>query len=223
MEYSILNRLDAIKDAISTLQNNRATHGAIDEKKLAELQPLLATLGAENTHNVSMFMHRYITRALDYLHAFYQLAEDAKIQSYTTPYLLAAANCFLDKHPAISTSVDPQTYLRRAYLSHRMLEELNDRVRTERGWSLAPTDTTYVNIIAHTLIGEETANLLDQTVLVQLEITNVSLGDAEKRVFQQNNVKALLENARRKGWGEAIERWPFLDEDMVDILEAGEN
>ncbi|ODS24011.1 hypothetical protein AB835_05660 [Candidatus Endobugula sertula] len=210
MESSLLVHVAKLADDIKAMQ---AASTESDSLYYAMLSS-----SPDDMHRLTAFIRRYIDSVPSYLQAFHELAEKSGIDIYTTPFIKAAIHCFLDNHIVISKLSGVHAYLCRAYLCHRMLEELNDRVRVERCWPLAPSDNTYVNIIVHTIIGDNDANQLDQTVLVRLETINTTLTAEEKDIFKQENTEKALAKLRQQGWSDTLHEWPVFTEDMAKIL-----
>ena len=88
----------------------------------------------------------------------------------------------------------------------------------ERRWPLVPIDNAHVNLIVHTLIGDEQANLLDQTILINMELIRSKLSEAEKNVFRQEEAQQQLARLCQQGWKATLEQWPFLSDDMTQTI-----
>jgi hypothetical protein len=101
-----------------------------------------------------------------------------------------------------------------------MLEELNDRVGLERGLPLSPADMSFTNIVAHTLIGDSDANLLDQTILIQLDIIIAERSVESSHCFEQNFVKQGTQQLKESNWVDVLGHWPLLGVDMTDCFYA---
>jgi hypothetical protein len=164
------------------------------------------------------FVQAYISSAPKFLTAYHALAETGGITDYTQAFFDTATQFFFNKHPICDATSGTHALLCKAYLFHRILEELNDRVELERQWALAPVDIVQTNLIAHTLIGDEQANLLDQTVLIHLEIINTQRTDTTTNIFKQTTTQTLTRQLKEKGWKDAYARWPFLKNDLSEIL-----
>jgi len=200
--------------------------------------PLLAVFFSETDHDLNLgtrnvyqqtvhFVREYIALAPDYFAALTALAEMDNIHQYTAPFLHDAVHFFVGNKgsqsprqnlEAISTSVTKttlQTLLSQAYSFNRMIEELNDRIALERQVPLAPMDLAYTNLIAHTIIGDEEANLLDQQVLIKLEVTSARLANEAELIFQNPTTLLLTEQRRNQGWQSVYERWPFFVKDIT--------
>jgi hypothetical protein len=188
------------------------------KQRASLLTDLLLLSNANEPSGLFDFVRLYIHCSASHLQAFHSLAKEAAIQDYTDPFLTVAYQFFFDKHPIIDALPRGQALLCKAYLFHRMLEELNDRVLVERKLLLAPIDTVHTNLIAHTLIGDEHANLLDQKVLIQLELISASFNHTEQRIFQRIEVKNLTAQQRKDGWQAVLQKWPFLSHDISAVL-----
>jgi len=182
---------------------------------ITERMPLLGAFfdgGGDVPLQTVRVVHAYIAAVPLYFTALSTLAEMDNISDYTHAFLMDAAHFFLGDEPNQQTVVD---LLRQAYLFHRMIEELNDRVALERQLPLAPIDLAYTNLVAHTIIGDDEANLLDQDVLIKLELTNVKLANTAEIIFQNPATKALTEQRRDSGWQDVYEKWPILAQDII--------
>lgn len=213
-----VNELQMYLDAqISHSENDRSLY-ALAEQQCHVLVALFAIPEQSAIQKAIAFSHRYIMSSTDYLTAYQTLAEESHISGYTRAFLYTAQQFFLCPHPITDATTGQHALLCKAYLFHRMLEELNDRVTLERQLPLVPTDIAHTNLVAHTLIGDEHANLLDQSVLIQLEIINNQQLDKASVIFQQTEAQAATMNLKNNGWDKAYNDWPFLKENMIDIF-----
>ena len=202
---------------INDAENDRTLHVLI-EHQLSVLVALF-TLPKQGAMQKALdFARHYITSSPRYLTAYQTLAEESDIHGYTRAYLYTAQQFFLDPHPIVDTTTGMHALLCKAYLFHRMLEELNDRVMLERQLPLAPVDAAHTNLVAHTLIGDEQANILDQSVLIQLEIISSQQTDKASVIFQQRSTQALTTALKENGWEKTYADWPLLKDDMIDIF-----
>lgn len=217
MDSTIFDKTRALREYLDTHLNK--VDAEINIRSLiAERTDLLGAFFNDTTdiyQRTIQFIRAYISIAPNYFEALSTLAEMDNIDEYTSPFLHDATNYFFDdaQNPANSLD-DIYSLLSKAYMFHRMIEELNDRVALERQLALAPIDMAYTNLIAHTIIGDEEANLLDQDVLIKLELTSVLLSEKTERIFQNPATKALTEQRRDCGWKNVYEKWPFLTEEI---------
>ena len=78
---------------------------------------------------------------------------------------LRVAEQFLLAPPANEDALAKlENLLSGAYLSHRLVEEINDRHSVRGARPLLPLDATLANLVAHQLLGESFANQLDAVV-----------------------------------------------------------
>lgn len=216
--YKNVNQLQSFIDThLIDVSNEDSIHELI-EQQLDTLMILMAMPEKEAQPHVLEFTKEYIASCPLFLEAYHTLAEATDIGDYTRAFLHTATAFFFDEHPVLSNLSGRHNLFCRAYLFHRMLEELNDRVALERDLPLSPADMSYTNLIAHTLISDNEANLLDQTVLIQLEIINVKQLDIGSDIFEQDSAKERTNKLKESGWGEVIEHWPFLTKDMADCF-----
>ncbi len=164
------------------------------------------------------FACRYIEIIPPYLEAFEALAKESGIATYTTPFFNEIHSFYDDRHPVADSVSGSHALLCRSYMAHRLLEELNDRVSIERQLALAPIEMGHTNLIVHTLIGDERANLLDQTVLIRLELINMKMAIQATETFAHTRVKAYVKQHQIEGWGQCLNQWPQLQEDLTRLL-----
>lgn len=215
------NSADELRSYLDLHLNSVEDNDAINVLIGQNIEPLLTLFKLpkkETLERVSIFIRHYISIAPDYLNAYQTLAKIGGIEEYTHAFIHAALQFFSSKHPVVDAAQGLSALLCKAYLFHRILEELNDRIELERQWALIPADIVQTNLIAHTLIGDEQANLLDQTVLIHLEIINTQRTAKAHRLFQQKDIIALTAQLKDKGWQETYSRWPFLKEDISEVF-----
>lgn len=126
-----------------------------------------------------------------YIHALPSLLADFRLTAkkagllVTVKPLLDAAYSFFELPPHKLHARSGLTALMvKAYLAHRLLEEVNDACLFHVGRSMIPIDMTLTNTIIHTLIGEPFANELDAMV-------NSAVGSMFEQ--QQDSGNALMQ------------------------------
>ncbi len=201
-------RLDAVED-------DRAINALMDEN-ITPLTRFFSLPKEEVVTRLYRFVRSYIALCPDYLQAYQSLSQMGGIEQYNQPFLACAVQFFFTPHPVIDSTEGVHQLFCQAYLFHRMLEELNDRIELERHLALSPSDLVQTNLVAHTLIGDEQANRLDQSVLIHLELINTERSAATQQLFQQTEVAKKTQQLRDKGWKNIYTRWPFLKEDMTE-------
>ena len=179
-------------------------HAAVS---IARESPKAALLG---------FVVDYVNAVPEHLQALYTLSHEAGIDAYTGPFLKLAVTYFLNPPDLLNAYDGLHAALCKAYLAHRLMEEVNDQVMNLGGAALAPMDMSTANLIALALIGDDFANQLDHLVLLTVETTA-----ADKTVFEQDNVRRFMEQRRFKGWDDVLKAWPCFTKDCGVDLQIG--
>lgn len=150
------------------------------------------------------FVERYISHVPDFAEAIQQIIQEAKIESEVQPILTVVANYFVAPPDLVKANSGLLALLDEAYLAHRLLEEINDRFMAQTGIPLTPMDNTMANLIAHELIGEPFANLLDQAVLFSAELL------LSENKMDSESIRQYIQQHKHRGWSDEIKRWPCL-------------
>lgn len=172
------------------------------------------TLPEENPHQALLeFVIRYIEHVPDFIEALVELTQDAGIYDYAKTFIAIAEDYFLKPRELMNERSGMQMLIDEAYLAHRLIEEINDRITLVCGIPLAPLDTTLSNIIVHDILGEEFANQLDLAVHYAIE----ALFNTDS-LLRDDNFKNYVNKHKYNGWDEVKKRWPCLAEDSAISL-----
>lgn len=172
------------------------------------------TLPEENPHQALLeFVIRYIEHVPDFIEALVELTQDAGIYDYAKTFIAIAEDYFLKPRELMNERSGMQLLIDEAYLAHRLIEEINDRITLVCGIPLAPLDTTLSNIIVHDILGEEFANQLDLAVHYAIE----ALFNTDS-LLRDDNFKNYVNKHKYNGWDEVKKRWPCLAEDSAISL-----
>ncbi len=166
------SKLSQIRTAIAeACRQESQTHEL--EIYLTSLAPRLhkaISLPQENSAAVLLrFVVRYIEHAPDFLATLAAAMERKGVLAYGTVFLEIATDFFLQPPEVVHHDGGLRALIDEAYLAHRLIEEINDRLLILCGVPLAPMDMTMANIIVHQLLGEEFANQLDLAVHYAVE------------------------------------------------------
>jgi len=172
------------------------------ERQLVEL-PRVITLPSDNpAEALREFAIDYIESVPRFITAVAIAAKEAGIEPYVEPFLDVATEYFLS---SVKRKEDRQGLVElmdRAYLSHRLIEEVNDQYILRAGIPLIPLDVTKANVIVHHLIGETLANSLDEVVEeTARQMTN------QDSVYGSEKFKEYVETRKGKGWEEVWSLW----------------
>lgn len=204
--------LNILKQTISEARDEERAQAKMlcfIEDNLASLHSSIAISAKSPSKALMNFIEDYVDSVPDHIQALHALAEEAKIGEYVQPFLDLACTYFINPPDLLAPFPGLQGLLRKAYLAHRLMEELNDQIMSlSGGAALAPMDMSMANIIGHALIGDELSNQLDHLVLLTVETTG-----ADKSIFEKRSVRKFLETRRLKGWQQVNERWPCFAKD----------
>lgn len=197
---------------INQAKNEELSSGSLAhfvQTKLSGLLDVLSISSSSPIKSIILFVEDYIDTVPEHLLALHEHSKEVRLHTYVQPFLEMCCTYFI-KPPSIIENVSGlEGLLDKAYMAHRVLEELNDQVMSlSGGVPLAPMDMSMANLIGHTLIGDELANQLDHLVLLTIETTKV-----DNTVFEDNKVKKQLEEHRLTGWAQVSERWPSFTKD----------
>ncbi|MCW8195542.1 hypothetical protein F6455_12155 [Proteobacteria bacterium 005FR1] len=155
------------------------------------------------------FIFRYIEHVPNFIDALRGLTREAGIYDYASIFLLQAEDFFLHPPAMVASRPGVDSLLHEAYLAHRLIEEVNDRVVARCGIPLAPMDMTRANLVVHQLIGEPFANDLDFVVLYSTE------SHINKEALMENEAfHRFVHERKARGWQTELNRWPCLAEDL---------
>jgi hypothetical protein len=183
------------------------------EKQVSNLHRAVCIDTVEPVDAFFNFTIAYIDSAYDYLDAIHSLAVESETTDYLKPFINLAFMFFTKPPELLLRYQGGQRLLYQAYLSNRLLEELNDQITNLIGVPLSPMDTSMDNIICHALIGDELANQLDHLVFLTLETT-----PSDKSVFKQPQTLKYLEQIRADDWRQVRRRWPCFTNDLSALL-----
>jgi len=155
------------------------------------------------------FVIRYIEHVPNVIDAVRELTQQAGIYDQVSKFLEMAEGFFTQPPKLITEREGLDALMDEAYLAHRLLEEINDRVLIRCGFPLTPMDMTRANIIVHQLIGEPFANRLDFMVLYAIEQYMDKSEPLDNPTLQR-----YIETHRKNGWETELKRWPCLAENL---------
>jgi hypothetical protein len=209
-------RILQIRESIAVARGTETENHTLEYYLMDRLPNLhhSITLPEADPHQALLeFVTRYIEHVPDFIEALTELTREAGIYEYAKTFITIAEDYFLKPPELVNDRSGMQVLIDEAYLAHRLIEEINDRITLACGIPLAPLDTTLSNIIMHDILGEEFANQLDLAVHYAIEAlfnTDSLLRDA--------NFKTYVRKHKQNGWDEVLKRWPCLAEDSAISL-----
>lgn len=160
------------------------------------------------TASLVKFVTTYISQVPDLLDAAGSVAREAGIEVCIQPFITLAADYFIKPEEVVCGHISLVELIDEAYLSHRLIEEMNDRFMAQAALPLVPIDMTMANLIIHNIIGEPFANELDEAVHFTLERTRV-----KEQAYSSEKFKAYIAcpgNRPQHHQGD----WPCLTEQL---------
>ena len=154
---------------------------------------------------LASFITQYIEHVPDFLEALTALMQETGIYEQGHVFLTIAEEFFISPPELISEHTGLIGLLDEAYLSHRMIEEVSDRIQLTCGTALCPMDMNLSNVIVHAILGEDFANQLDLAVHYAIEA-----------LFNNDPLKApqfctrLSSLQSSEYWQKTIAKWPSL-------------
>jgi len=155
------------------------------------------------------FIIRYIEHAPNFIDAISGMTRAAGIFEYSSIFLGMAEEFFVNPPAILQGKEGLSALMAEAYLAHRLIEEVNDRILGRCGIPLAPMDMTRSNLIVHELIGEPYANELDFIVFYATESHMSKESTMDNPAFRQ-----YIEEHKKHGWKAELDQWPCLAEDL---------
>lgn len=207
---------DVIRETIAIAKRLEAQNHALElylEGMLPRLHRAVQLPQQAPGKALLQFVVRYIEQVPELLDTLAALMHEATIYQSGRVFTDIAANFFLQPPELVREHSGLHALVDKAYLAHRMVEEVNDRLMLLYEVPLAPIDMTLANVIVHELLGEDFANQLDLAVHYAVEA-----------LFQpdpsQNSPASapFLEGRGTRLWRNTLEGWPRLAEDSAISL-----
>lgn len=159
------------------------------------------------------FVTSYIEHVPDFLEALTELMQTAKIYDHGKVFITIAEDFFLQPPEVTQQHTGLHSLIDEAYLAHRLMEEVNDRVLMACGVPLTPMDMTLSNIVVHDLLGEEYANQLDLAVHFAIEALFNS-----SNLMGSSVLADFVTQHNRADWDQLLKQWPCLAGDSAITL-----
>ena len=202
-----------IRESIAKAQRIEAKNHQLRDflqAKLPELHHAISFPNGNGLDALQQFVTHYIEHVPDFIEALTTLTKSAGVYQYAKAFLSIAEDYFFEPPELIQGHDGLLALINEAYLAHRLMEEVNDRVMMACGFPLAPMDMTLSNIIVHDILGDDFANQLDLAVHYSIESLFESDG-----FFRNAHFDDYLRSHHNDAWLNAIEEWPCLAGDSA--------
>jgi len=159
----------AVLEIIDQARRKEARSGAFLrqlKEKSSQLPASIVVEGYRPATCLFQFTVEYIELAPRLIECVDACAREAGKTGLFRPFLEAAIRFFTQPSVLLVKYDGLDGLLIRAYLCHRLLEEMHDNNRSIRAGDLIDPEATRANLLAHQLIGEPFANELDDAITV---------------------------------------------------------
>lgn len=168
---------------------------------------------AEPAKALLQFVLLYIEHVPDFLQALSEAMKEANIYSYGKVFIEIASDFFVKPPEVLESRKGLNALIDQAYLAHRLIEEVNDRLLFLCNTPLTPMDMTLSNIVIHDILGEQYANQLDLAVHYAIE----ALFDPEN-LKDDSDLAKFIKNHHGDGFEAAQSKWTCLAGDSCISL-----
>lgn len=210
--------LSQIRQSIALAQAHEAQTHALQaylKAALPRLHKAIELPSSDPCGALLNFVENYILQVPDVLEALVKTLQDTGTLSKCEVFVKIAEDFFLKPPEIAQHHTGLHALIDEAYLAHRLIEEVNDRLLLVSGRPLIPIDLTLANIVVHDLLGEDFANQLDMAVHYAIEAIFAS---------HTTDLADVFTNAGRapsESWAELFRRWPALAEPSNVQLKLG--
>lgn len=136
------------------------------KEKAAQLPCAIVVDRDHPATSLFQFAVEYIEMAPRLIECVDACAKEAGSAGLFQPFVDAATGYFTQPSVLLVRYDGLDGLLIRAYLCHRLMEEMHDNNRSIRAGELIDLEATRANLLAHELIGEPFANELDDAITV---------------------------------------------------------
>lgn len=202
--------LEDIRASIALARAQESQYGELRDHLAALAERLHRAIGLPEEQPVEallQFVVGYIEQVPENLEALDNLLEEAHLHQQGRVFINIAQDFFLKPPQMVKEHSGLRALIDQAYLAHRLLEELNDRLLMLGGAPLIPMDMTMANIVMHDILGETFANQLDLAVHYAIE----ALCDPQD-LAANRQLKNFLHKQKIVHWEDHLQRWPCLVE-----------
>ncbi len=205
MSFEVNLQIRASIDRARELETRTHSLKNYVESRLDGLHHSIKLPAQGQTEYLTDFLTRYIDHVPDFIEALVELAKSAGIYQFLKKLIDIAQSYFASPPELVSNHGGLHALIDEAYLAHRLMEEVNDRIMMNCGIPLVPMDMTLSNIVVHHLIGDEFANELDLAVHYSVEVFF-----EDDRIIKNAPFNDYIRLHKAEGWNDLLHEWPCL-------------
>ena len=159
------------------------------------------------------FVIKYIEHSPKFLSVMAKVSAEANMIGLTLPLIKVSEDFFLNPPEILGVETSLERLLESSYLTHRLIEEVNDRFQASTGKVLVPVDMITANLIVHNLIGEPFSNQLDKFCF---ELAKEIVPHSDAKTTRSS--KTLISEEQQIIWTKAWIHWSdLLEENHVAL------
>lgn len=174
------------------------------DERAASLPDSIVVSGPNPSTCLFQFAVEYIEMAPRLIDCVETCARDSGHVALFRPFIESAIRYFTRPSPLLAQYDGLDGLLIKAYLCHRLMEEMYENNYSTRTSRLVELEATQANLLAHHLIGEPFANELDQSIT----ITVAQIAGSPD--YYDLDLDPFVEKARDTAWDWMREYWEKL-------------
>ena len=197
----------AVLDIIDQARRQEARSGTFLRQMQGNAAVLPTTIvidGYQPASCLFQFALEYIEMAPRLIECVEACANEAGNSELFSPFIKAAIGYFTQPSVLLVRYDGLGGLLIRAYLCHRLMEEMCENNRCTRASELVDVEATRANLLAHQLIGEPFANELDESITITV------LQIAGTPDYYELNLDPFVEQTRNTAWDWMKQYWDNL-------------
>lgn len=198
-----------IQTAVTSEQETKHLHDLLAQR-LETVERIVELPQVEALERLYDFVLRYIQQVPQMLEDLHHGAIEAGLLQYISPILDVVEGLYMAPQKQLDGKTGLVALMSRAFLAHRLFEEVNDTYIMRVGQPMIPFDMTMSNVIVHSLIGEPFANELDQVVIVAAK--GIFGGN---KVYEKNDqFLAFMSKKENNNLVTIAQNWPCMSTEM---------
>ncbi len=198
-----------IETAVVSEQETKHLHDLLAQRveTIERIIELPETVASERLYE---FVLRYIQQVPQMLEDLHHGSIEAGLTQYISPILDVVESLYMAPQKALDGKTGLVALMGRAFLAHRLFEEVNDTYIMRVGQPMIPFDMTMSNVIVHSLIGEPFANELDQVVMVAAK----GIFGSHKVYEKNDKFLAFMSKKENDNLVTIAQNWPCMSTQM---------
>lgn len=173
-------------------------------EKAVSLPSSIVVEGYQPASCLFQFAVEYIEMAPRLIECVHACAQEAGTLDLFEPFIETATEYFTQPSVMLLRYDGLDGLLIRAYLCHRLMEEMYENNRSIRAADLVDVEATRANLLAHELIGEPFANELDDSIaLTVMQIAGTP-------DYYNLNLDPFVQQANNAAWNWMRQYWENL-------------